>query len=618
MTKNIISNRSVSASPITPWATALRTSDPGGRYAIVKEIITDPHLGCILQHTKLTGDEAFVSQLRLYALCAPHLQVGGSNNNGSVIEVAGRKILIAQKKGMWLALGGTINFSHASCGYVGRSDGWTDLEGNFQMDWEFDDAPDGNIALTGELGLDGQREFTLGLAFGNTQHRAVTTLLQALGVPFEEHHKRYTEQWERSSTRVLPLEKVSSDGGNLYHSSFSLLRAHEDKSYPGAFIASLSIPWGEAKGDADHGGYHLVWTRDMVNSASAMLAAGDSVTPLRALIYLAVAQLEDGGFPQNFWVDGGAYWRGIQLDEVAFPILLAWQIKRQKALQDFDPHPMIARAAAYLVRQGPVTQQERWEEVSGYSPSTLASNIAALICAACFYRERRDEATAAFLEDYADFLNAHVESWTVTTQGSLVPGISRHYIRILPESVDNPQPKEDLNCGVLNIANRPPGVQNRAPAIDIVDAGFLELVRYGIRKPDDSLIVDSLRVVDAVLKVETPFGPCWRRYNNDGYGQREDGGPFVGYGKGRGWPLLAGERGHFELGAGRNAKSFIRAMEGFSSPTGLLPEQVWDEPDRPAVHMLSGRPTGSAMPLMWAHAEYIKLLRSVADGQVFI
>ena len=591
--------------------------DPEGRYRITKEIITDPHLGCILQHTTLTGDETFVSKLHLYALCAPHLQVGGWRNNGSVIEVAGRKILMAQKKGIWLALAGTVDFSRASCGYVGQSDGWTDLASNFQMDWEFDHAPDGNIALTGELDLDANREFTLGLAFGNTEHRAVTTLFQALGVPFREQRKRYTEQWERASATILPLEGFSTDNGNLYQSSLSLLRAHEDKSYPGAFIASLSIPWGETKSDADQGGYHLVWTRDMVNSASAMLAAGDSVTPLRALIYLAVAQLEDGGFPQNFWVDGGAYWQGIQLDEVAFPILLAWQLKRQNALQDFDPYPMIAHAAAYLVRHGPVTQQERWEEVSGYSPSTLASNIAALICAACFFRERHDEATAKFLEEYADFLEYHVESWTVTTQGSLVPGINRHYIRILPESVDNPQPEEDSNKGVVTIANRPPGAQSLFPAKDIVDAGFLELVRYGIRKPDNALIVDSLRVVDTVLKVETPFGPCWHRYNNDGYGQKEDGGPFVGWGKGRGWPLLAGERGHYELAAGHDVKPFIRAIEGFSSSTGLLPEQVWNEADRPKVYMLLGRPTGSAMPLMWAHAEYIKLLRSAADGQVF-
>ncbi len=592
-------------------------ADPAGRYAIVKEIITDPHRGCILQHTQVTGDDAFVSKLRFYALCAPHLQVGGWGNYGYAIEVAGRKILMARKKGMWLALGGTVPFSRASCGYVGSSDGWTDLADNFRMDWEFDHAPDGNIALTGEWALNGIREFTLGLAFGNTQHGAVTTLFQALGVPFKEHHKRYTEQWERASARILPLEKASGDHGNLYQSSVSLLRAHEDKSYPGAFIASLSIPWGEARNDDDHGGYHLVWTRDLVNSASALLAAGDSVTPLRALIYLAVAQQKDGGFPQNFWVDGGPYWRGIQLDEVAFPILLARQLDRQKALQDFDPFPMVRNAAAYLLRHGPVTQQERWEEASGYSPSTLASNIAALICAACFFRERRDAATAKFLEEYADFLNSHVEAWTVTTQGSIVPGISRHYMRILPESVDNPQPEEDPNRGVLTIANRAPDAQRQFPAKDIVDAGFLELVRYGIRKADDALMVDSLRVVDALLKIDTAFGPCWHRYNNDGYGQREDGGPFVDWGKGRAWPLLTGERGHYEFAAGHDAMPFIRAIEGFSSPTGLLPEQVWDEENQPEVYMLLGRATGSAMPLMWAHAEYIKLLRSFSDGRVF-
>ena len=124
-------------------------------------------------------------------------------------------------------------------------------------------------------------------------------------------------------------------------------------------------------------------------------------------------------------------------------------------------------------------------------------------------------------------------------------------------------------------------------------------------------------MLDAVLKVDTPDGPCWRRYNNDGYGQREDGGPFTGFGKGRAWPLLTGERGHYELAAGRDPGPYLRAMERFASPTGLLPEQVWDEPDRPDLHMYLGRPTGSARPLMWAHAEYVKLLRSAADGKVF-
>jgi glucoamylase len=591
-------------------------SDPDGHYAIVKEIITDPHLACVLQHTKLTGDESLVSKLKLYALCAPHIEVAGWGNNGYVAHVAGRTVLIAQRKGTWLAMAATVPFSRVSCGYVGASDGWTDLHGNFQMDWEFDRASDGNIALTGELDLTATREFTLGLAFGNTQHHAVSTLFQSLSTPFAEHCKRYQEQWARSGADVLPLEKFSGDEGNLYRASFSLLRAHEDKSYPGAFIASLAIPWGEAVGDEDQGGYHLVWTRDMVNSATAMLAAGDHATPLRALIYLDVSQEENGGFSQNFWIDGEPYWKGIQLDEVAFPIILAWSLKRENALQDFDPYPMVMRAAAYLVRHGPVTPQERWEEVGGYSPSTLASNIAALICAACFARERGDQATAKYLEEYADFLECHVESWTVTTQGTLLPGVTRHYIRILPEQPDNPDPDEDPNQGNLTIANRQPGARNDYPAKEVVDAGFLQLVRYGIREPGDPIIVDSLKVVDAVLKVETPFGPSWRRYNHDGYGQREDGGLFVGWGHGGAWPLLTGERGHYELAAGHDTKAFIRAMENLASPTGLLTEQVWPDADQPQVHMFLGRPTGSAMPLMWAHAEYVKLLRSANDGKV--
>jgi len=595
----------------------ITNSDPEGRYSIGKVVLSDPHLPCLLVNTTLSGDASFLDRLRLYALCAPHLGMGGWGNNGRVVEIAGRKILTAEKDGVWLALGATAPFSRLSCGFVGRSDGWTDLAVDYRMDWEFGRATDGNIALTGELDLGGRREFTVGLAFGDGLHNAATTLLESLATPFTEHRERYAEQWNRSCRQLLPLDKSASDGGDLYHGSYSLLLAHEDKTYPGAFIASLSIPWGESKGDDDRGGYHLVWTRDMVNTATGLLAAGNTESPLRALIYLAVSQDEDGGFSQNFWIDGESYWRGIQLDEVAFPILLAWRLLRKGDLGNFDPYPMVMGAARYLILHGPATQQERWEEAAGYSPSTIASNIAALVCAASFARERGDGATAAFLEEYADFLECHVEAWMVTTAGTLVPGIRRHYIRILPVDVNDPFPPEDPNLGLLALANRPPGSRWRFPAKEIVDGGFLELVRYGIRKADDPLIVDSLRVLDAVLKVDTPVGPCWRRYNHDGYGQREDGGPFVAYGKGRAWPLLTGERGHYELAAGRSPGPYLRAMEGFASPTGLLPEQVWDEPDRPDIFMYLGRPTGSARPLMWAHAEYIKLLRSAQDGKVF-
>lgn len=595
----------------------ISNSDLEGRYSIVKDVITDPHLPCVLQRANVTGEDDMVSRLRLYALCSPRLGVGGDGNNGHVVEAAGRQILVAEKDGVWLALAGTVPFSRLSCGYVGFSDGWQDLNANLTMDWEFDSATDGHIALVGELALAGATEFTLGLALGDSLHSAITTVLQALAVPFSDHMQEFVSQWDSYCAHMKALESASEDTGKLYHASASLLLAHEDKTFPGAFIASLSIPWGEARGDSDRGGYHLVWTRDMVNSASGLLAAGDVDTAGRALVYLAASQSPDGGFPQNFWIDGRPYWQGIQLDEVALPVLLAWRLNQEGVNSEFDYYPMVLRAAGYLVRHGPATQQERWEEAGGYSPSTLASNIAALICAACFARERDDTGTAIFLEEYADFLESHVESWTVTQQGSLLQDIKRHYIRIHPVRLDDSNPDEDPDHGLLVLANQPHGSRREYPARDIVDAGFLELVRYGIRMPGDPLIEDSLRVVDAVLKVDTPYGPCWRRYNHDGYGQREDGGPYQGWGRGRVWPLLSGERGHYELAAGRDVRPYVLAMEGFASVTGMLPEQIWDEPESSATGIPFGRPTGSAMPLMWAHAEYIKLLRSVHDRRVF-
>jgi glucoamylase len=594
-------------------------ADRAGRYRVVMEVITDPHQPCVLLDTRLEANADLLSRLRLFVLLSPHLNVGGWGNNANLARMAGYEFLTAHKDNTWLALGANVRFVRSSCGYVGRTDGWQDLNQNFKLDWEFASAPDGNVALTAEIDLPEDQHFTLGLAFGNGMHRAVTCLYQALGVPFAQHSARFIEQWSRACTHMYPLERWTGDGGKLCRRSRELLLAHEDKRFPGALIASLSIPWGEVKGDEDLGGYHLVWTRDLVNSATGLLAAGDLATPLRALIYLACSQRPDGGFPQNFWIDGKPYWSGIQLDEVAFPVMLAYRLVRAgTTMGAFDPYPMVLEAARYLISKGPVTPQERWEENSGYSPSTLASNIAALVCAACLARGRDDVATAEFLLEYADFLESHIERWTVTNKGFLVPGIKRHYVRINPADpsavvvADN-----DPDQGMVSIRNRPPGAPYLFPAAEIVDAGFLELARYGIRRPGDPLIEDSLRVVDAALKADFPAGPCWKRYTHDGYGQRDDGGAFVGWGVGRPWPLLTGERGHYELAAGRDVVPFLRAMENFAIPTRLLPEQVWDRPDLPEELLLFGGPTGAAMPLMWAHAEYLKLLRSAADGVVF-
>ncbi len=312
-----------------------------------------------------------------------------------------------------------------------------------------------------------------------------------------------------------------------------------------------------------------------MNCAEALLASGDLDTPLRTLTYLAVSQRGDGSFAQNFWIDGEPNWKGLQLDEVTYPVLLARKLHRDNALLDFNPLPMIYKAAEYIVHRGPITPQERWEQMSGYSPSTLAVTIASMLAAATFARADGKNAAASFLEDYADWIKNHIEPWTVTTQGDLLPDCRRYIIRINPAKPGEAEPLSP-NDALLKLPDQPPGQPQEYPARNIVDPGFLELVRYGIMKPDDPLIVDSLRVVDAILKVETPRGPCWRRFNHDGYGQRDDGSPYHKWGHGRAWPLLTGERGHYELRAGQDVRPYIQAIERLASGTGLLPEQVWD------------------------------------------
>ncbi len=593
------------------------TRDREGRYQLEKEIVTDPDTATLLIRVELHADEPVRSRLRLFVLCAPHLEIGGYGNNGQVIEANSRKVLTAWKRRTWLALGADQPFLKASVGYVASSDGWQDLSTNLTMDWEFDVALDGNIALTGELDFSATDEAILALAFADHRHGALTGMLQALGHDFGDFRQKFVGQWRRGAPELVPLGSVAGDGGALYRTSAQLLLAHEDKRYPGALIASLSIPWGDEKGDGELGGYHLVWTRDMVNSATGLLATGNTEAPLRSLIYLAATQHADGGFPQNFWISGEPYWNGVQLDEVAFPILLAWRLWDCGGLEQFDPYPMVRRAAGYLIQRGPVTPQERWEEASGYSPSTLAATIAALVAAAQMARSRGDHDLSRFLEEQADYLEARIEHLTVTTSGTLHPHISRHYIRIHPVDPLDPYPNEDPNQGVLILANRPPGGQFAWPAPEVVDAGFLELVRYGIRPPGDSLIEDSLQVVDHCLRFDSPSGTAWYRYNHDGYGQRDDGTGYHIWGRGRPWPLLTGERGHYEFATGRDPMPYIDWMEGFATGAGLLPEQVWDRPDLLQYGLSFGRPTGAAMPLMWAHAEYIKLLRSVYDGEVF-
>jgi len=581
-------------------------------YTIRKTVIGAPHHDCVLMRTRFDAPAEVLKRLKVFVLCAPHLEIGGWHNNAETFDTKAGRIFVAVKGATWMALGATTPFLRRSCGFVAVNDGWTDVHDNLSMDWEYDAAYDGNIALTGEVDAT-SGPFTVGLAFGDTRHRAITNLFQSFAVPFDTQVESFRNEWSRTAKRFALTSSFHDHAGTvLFERSVNLLLAHEDKSYPGATIASMSIPWGTSKGDEELGGYHLVWTRDLVQTATALLAVGDQVTPRRALVYLAISQRADGGFYQNFWIDGRPYWTGVQLDEVSFPIVLAWRMHTEGALGEFDPLEMVAAACGFLIREGPTTAQERWEENGGFSPSTLAINIAALICAGELLDAAGDTATAEFVRQYADFLEQHVDGWTATTAGTLLAGVPRHYIRINP----NDGGREDPNSGDITLANQPPDGPYSYPARDIVDAGFLELVRYGVRDPHDPLILDSLRVVDAILKVETPL-PCWRRYNHDGYGQRGDGTSFSGWGVGRPWPLLTGERGHYELAAGHDAVPYVRALETFAVGSGLIPEQIWDQPTLPDKLLRYGGPTDAALPLVWAHAEYIKLVRSIADRRVF-
>ncbi|MCS6805344.1 MAG: glucan 1,4-alpha-glucosidase [Acidobacteriota bacterium] len=592
-----------------------------GRYRIEKEILTDPRRDVVLQRTRFVPLQGAPEDYHLYVLLAPHLGNRGSGNTAWVGDYKGIPMLLAERDGNALALACSVPWVKRSVGYVGFSDGWQDLAQHKQMTWVYFRAENGNVALTGEIDWHtSDNTFVLALGFGRNPaeagHRAVASLLDG----FDAAMADYVEMWQEWQRSLLPLDKVQPPERNLYRVSTAVLRTHEAKRFPGGLIASLSIPWGFARGDDDLGGYHLVWPRDLVEAAGGLLAAGAKEDVRRVLAYLQVTQEADGHWPQNMWLDGTSFWRGIQMDETAFPILLVDLARRQRVLAEEDLNrfwPMTRRAAGFLVRNGPVTQQDRWEEDPGYSPFTLAVEIAALLAAADLADVNREPAVAAYLREAADAWNAHIEQWVYVTDTDLARevGVEGYYVRIAPPEVaDAASPAQ----GFVAIKNRPPG-QSREPAAHLISPDALALVRFGLRAPDDPRVVNTVKVIDALLKVETPSGPAWHRYNDDGYGEREDGAPFDGTGRGRVWPLLTGERAHYELAAGRPevAERLLHTLEAFANEGGMIPEQVWDAPDIPERELFFGRPSGSAMPLVWAHAEYIKLRRSLNEGRVF-
>jgi len=549
------------------------------RYRIEKEIIADSQQDAVLQHTCFAPLRGALEDYHLYVLLAPHLGNQGSGNTAWVGDHKGVPMLFAERDGVALALACSAPWVQCSVGFVGTSDGWQDLVQHKQMTWTYSRAENGNVALTAEVDLRASNgTFVLALGFGTNSAEAGHRALANLTDDFAKARAQYIREWQNWQQTLLPLPVSAAGTRDLYRISTAILRTHEAKSFLGGIIASLSIPWGFAKGDADLGGYHLVWPRDLVEAAGGLLAAGGGEEARRVLQYLQVTQEPDGHWAQNMWMDGTPYWNGIQMDETALPILLVDQARREGVLDGANVvrlWPMARRAASYLVCNGPVTQQDRWEMDPGYSPFTLAAEIAALLAAADLADLATEARMAAYLRETADAWNVSIERWTYVTDTDVDRqlGIEGHYVRIAPpEKAEAASPQQ----GFVPIKGRPPE-QHVGPAAYIVGPDALALVRFGLRAPDDPHILNTVQAIDTLLKVETPCGPVWRRYSDDLYGEHQDGAPFDGTGIGRAWPLLTGERAHYELAAGKRdvAERLLQTMEALANAGGIIPEQSW-------------------------------------------
>lgn len=593
------------------------------RYQIDKQILSDPFRPALLQRVRFTPLNGTRDDYHLYALLAPHLGNRGAGNTGWLDEYKGIPMLFAERGGSALALACSAPLRKRSVGFVGASDGWQDLVANNAMTWEYTRAENGNIAMMAEIGLPGDDgDFMIVIAFGADPAEAGHRARAALHDGFDIANAEYARQWDAWQDGLLRLDDDRPhDPRDRYRISTIVMRSHEAASFPGGMIASLSIPWGFSKGDEDLGGYHLVWPRDLVETAGGLLAAGALPEARRILAYLQTTQEADGHWGQNMWLDGTAYWLGIQMDETALPILLVDLALREGALVEPDAPrfwSMVRRAAAYIVSNGPVSQQDRWEEDPGYSPFTIAAEIAALLVAADLADRHAEPAAATYLRETADAWYGCIDRWMYAsgTDRSDQYQVDGYYVRVAPvDDEDDDVARLQMTVALKNVLD--PLATSKAA--DLISTDALALVRFGLRTADDPRIRSTVALVDSLLKVETPVGPAWRRYNGDGYGEHADGAPFDGNGIGRVWPLLTGERAHYELQAGDlpAARQLMTALESFANEGGMLPEQIWDGKDIPERELFFGCPAGSAMPLVWAHAEYVKLRRSLRDGRVF-
>ncbi|MBE1576603.1 glycoside hydrolase family 15 protein [Amycolatopsis roodepoortensis] len=592
-------------------------TDDQRRWKLRKTYVTDP------ARTSVLIDVDFVSltgrPYQVYAVADPDLTNEGSDDSARTDGVNA----VASDAKTSAALAAEPAFSRTSVGYAGTSDGITQLTKSFALK-DYGTAAKGNVLITGQTSADGvrSRDFTLSLGMGAKDSDALANAKASLRRGFADAARLYDRGWKQYLHRLkdAPSSLKTERERDLYQASVLMLAASEDKIHQGALIASPSMPWRFGNNDPEwspSGTYHLVWLRDLYQIATGLLAAGDRDAANRSIDYMfGTQQLPDGHLPQNSHVDGTPYWTSIQLDETALPIVLAQQLGRT----DAKTWTGVRKAAEFLLsykadngHASPYSQQERWEEQDGYSPSTIAAVIAGLVCAADIAKANGAAADAKRYLDTADAFKAKLAQWTVTTIGPLSK--DPYFVRLTKDGNAN-------NGTKYNLGNSSVTMDQRA----VTDAGFLELVRLGIYRADDPVIRNSVKVTDADIAFTTPTGQFWHRYTKDGYGEKADGSPwdytFPAESRttfGRLWPLLAGERGEYDLANGdrRTAAKRLRDLGRVSSSGDTMPEQVWDE-NAPSGQpgFPTGTPTASATPLAWTHAQYLRLAWSVEAGKV--
>ena len=621
--KRIARYRLAQPTPTLPLLTVVHDGDD---YALTLEVLPDPDRDVLLLRYGVEGP------YELAIVAAPHLAENGVCDAAWVDS--GELFACSGSEAMCVATSEPL--AQCSAGYVGRSDGWQDLARNGRLTFTHDRAGPGNVALSAALG---SAQGVIAVAFGESAVGARTLARCSLAEAFDAVRDAFVAQWtawrERSGLHAL-LESAQvsersdrrkrrggrKDGSDIDIDididiekrltdealfSATVLKIHEDRTYPGAFVASLSVPWGNSSDSL--GGYHLVWPRDATLAAFGLISIGQIEDAVRVLGHLQSAQMPDGRWPQNYFPSGKPFWTGVQLDEAAFPVLLAAKLKslgveETAGADSLGVRRMVRAAIAFVARTGPASDQDRWEENPGINPFSLAVAIAALVAAEPWL----DGDERAYALDLADDWNARLEGWCHVTGTHLAAdvGVTGYYVRIASARAG------PVGNDEIMLRNRS---GERISAASLVAMDFSYLSRLGLRAPDDPRIVDTIKVVDHVLRVETPSGSVYHRYNDDGYGEHADGSPFDGDGIGRGWPLLVGERGHLALGLGEDCRPHLQTMLACASAGGLLPEQVWDTTAIPERGLFPGRPSGSAMPLLWAHAEFLKLFVARRTGK---